>query len=56
MFQGFADRDCAVAGIEFLQDVADVRTGGGVANKERIADLSIGEALRHQCEHLSFSR
>jgi hypothetical protein len=55
VFQRFADGDGAIAGVELLQDVAHMGARGCVADEQGIADLTVGESLHHQGEHVVLS-
>src|SRR5215475_9836813 len=49
------DRLDAVAQIELLEDVRDVRLHGRVADVELLADLGVRQAPRDQAEHLELA-
>jgi hypothetical protein len=50
--------DCldAVAEVQLLEDVRDVRLDGGVADVELFRDLGVGQAVRDQAEDLLLAR
>jgi hypothetical protein len=45
----------AVAKIQLLEDVRDVRLDGGLADEELFSDLGVRHASRHQAKDVAFS-
>ena len=49
------DRLYAIAQVELLKDVRDVRLDGGLADVELVPDLCVREAASHQAKDVSFA-
>ena len=52
---GEHDRLYAVAEVELLKDVRDVRLDGGFADVELVSDLRVRQAASHQAKDVSFA-
>jgi hypothetical protein len=50
------DRLYAIAQVELLEDVGDVRLDGGLADVELLGDLSVGESVGDEPEDLQLAR